>query len=74
MTKEELEISDNAFANEKFSKWAEKQDAMEVGRVIIQSTHNASYGVSPLADIMKPSDTNQHRNKKETKKEGVNCD
>ena len=68
MTKEELEISDNAFANEKFSKWAEKQDAMEVGRVIIQSTHNASYGVSPLGDIMKASDTNQYRKKNE----GVN--
>ncbi len=68
MTKEELEISDNAFSDEKFAKWAEKQDAMEVGRVIIQSTHNASYGVSPLGDIMKPSDTNQYRKKNE----GVN--
>ena len=74
MTKEELEMTDNAFADKEFSKWAEKKDAMEVGRVIIQSTHNASYGVSPLGDIMKPSDTNQYRKKNEPKKEGVNYD
>ena len=60
------------FADKKFSKWAEKQDAMEVGRIIIQSTPNASYGVSPLYDMMKAYDPNQHRKKNSLKKEGAN--
>tara|TARA_R110000796_G_scaffold18745_2_gene56712 strand:+ start:91 stop:537 length:447 start_codon:yes stop_codon:yes gene_type:complete len=53
-----------SFADEKFSKWAGKRDAMEVGRIIIQSTSISSWGVSALSELMTTSDTNQHRHKK----------
>jgi len=35
----------------------------EYGRVVKNATPSTSYGVSPLAEIMSASDTNQHRNK-----------
>ena len=53
---------------------AVKYNENEVGRIIIQSTHNISYGVSPLGEIIKASDTNtnKYRNKNKSKIEGVN--
>ena len=36
---------------------------IDYGRVVIQSTSNTSYGVSPLADMMSASDTNKYRHK-----------
>ena len=36
---------------------------IDYGRVVIQSTSNTSYGVSPLADMMSAPDTNKYRHK-----------
>ena len=58
MTFEELEISENAFED---SPVALREE--EYGRVVKNATSSTSYGVSPLAEIMSASDTNQHRNK-----------
>jgi len=52
MTPEQLEISEDAFEDDPV---ASRENAMEVGRVITQSSVNHSWGVSALAEIMAPS-------------------
>ena len=49
------------------SSWGE----IDYGRVVIQSTSNTSYGVSPLADMMSASDTNKYRHKHGSATEGT---